>query len=407
MSDPIVHANDARKADEIARQRDLPADAPAAYRMWEDRTSPYSAKMRAFLRYKRIPYRRMRTTVAHYEQEIRRLVGFPIIPVVLAPDDTVLQDSTPMTRWLEARHPEPATLPPDPRLGFVHDLLEDFADEYVIRLSMHCRWGSEQSRETFGRRIARYFTYGMPGVALEAVTQVIRGRQTGFDAYLGIDDAVRPDLDRQVVELLELLDAHLADLGYLLGERPSVADFALAGQLWAHGFRDPHWTTAFERHGPRVCDWLEEIEELGDTQGAIGRTRFGDWLDPAAGLPATLERLLVFVAATWLPWSRASALADAAGEKTARAAIRGVETAYATHPYRAWAWEQMQRALVALGAADRAWVDDVLTRAGLLPDLLADGVLHCDLYDGLTPPVIRDGVGDNRHRRRPRDAGTR
>jgi hypothetical protein len=151
-SDDPVHANDARKAGEIASQRDLTPGAPGASRMWEDRTSPYSAKMRAFLRCKGIAYRRMRTTVVHYEQEIRRLVGFPIIPVILTPDDAVLQDSTPMTRWLEDRHPEPAALPPDPRLRVLHDLLEDFADEYVVRLSMHCRWGTEQSRCAQGRR---------------------------------------------------------------------------------------------------------------------------------------------------------------------------------------------------------------------------------------------------------------
>ena len=61
-------------------------------------------------------------------------------------------------------------------------------------------------------------------------------------------------------------------------------------------------------------------------------------------------------------------------------------------------FEQVQRALLDLPAGARPWADDVLTRAGLLPGLLEE-VVHCDLFDGLTPPVIRDGVGDNRKTR--------
>jgi glutathione S-transferase len=398
MPDDDVPANLARQRAEVAAQRTLPP-GERAYRMWEDRTSPYSAKMRAFLRYKRIPYRRMRTSALDYQREIPALVGFPIIPVILCPDDTVLQDSTPMTRWLEARHPEPATLPPSPRLRALHDLLEDFADEYVIRLSMHWRWGTATSRDVFSRRIGRYFTYGTP-LPREVVTQFVLDRQTGFDAYLGLHPELRDDLDRQTEELLHLLDAHLADVGYLLGDRPSVADLALYGQLWAHGFRDPVATRTFEEHGPRVCDWLEEIEELGDVQGGVGRTVFGGWIDDRGDLPPTLTAILRFAADTWLPWGRGSARAAAAGAPEATATIRGRATTYATHPYRAWALEQVQRAVLSLDPADRAWVDAVLARAGVLPDLFADGVLHSPLYDGLTPPVIVDGIGDDRVRSR-------
>ena len=77
------------------------------------------------------------------------------------------------------------------------------------------------------------------------------------------------------------------------------------------------------------------------------------------------------------------------GAKRTHAVIRGRETPHATHAYRAWAFEQVQRSLLALAPRDRAWADDVLTRTELLPGLLADGVVHSDLYDGLTPPIIR------------------
>ena len=67
----------------------------------------------------------------------------------------MLQDSTPILEWFETQFPEPSTVPADPRVAFVQWLVEDFADEYLPRFSMHYRWGNELSRETLSHRIAR------------------------------------------------------------------------------------------------------------------------------------------------------------------------------------------------------------------------------------------------------------
>ncbi len=365
-------------------------------RMWEDLTSPYSAKVRAFLNYKQIPWRRMRTSFEVYLQRIPELVGIPIIPVILTPDDEVLQDSTPIMTWLEGRHPTPPTIPSDPRLALLHWIVEDTADEYLPRFSMHYRWGNDLNRETLSCRIARRMTWDNHHADHKGLSEMTLSRQSGFDEHIGLNDATRPDLEKQLLELLEILEDHWCNHSYLFGERPSVADFALYGQLWAHLFNDPFPARIMEVNAPLTCHWLEEINELGDLRGEVGRTAFGDWLDLDTGVPDTIERLLAWCSETWLPWARVTAQASIAREKQCQTTIRGIETVITTHHYRAWSFEQVQRHYESLGDSARAWCDEFLHKTKILPGLMDDGILHNGLFDGLTPPIIRDGAADNR-----------
>src|SRR5271155_2864329 len=91
--------------------------------------SPYSRKMRAVLRYRRIPFRWiMRGSSAD--------VGIPpaavaLIPVLVFPGrdgspDTAMIDSTFQIKRLESMYPERSLIPHDPALAFLQELLEDF-----------------------------------------------------------------------------------------------------------------------------------------------------------------------------------------------------------------------------------------------------------------------------------------
>ncbi len=393
---PSIPLNLARQADEIARQRDLPPGCEGHYRMWEDVTSPYSAKVRVYLHYKGIPFRRMRTTFADYLTTLPALVGMPIIPVLLTPDERVMQDSTPILEWFEGQHPEPSAVPEDPALAFVHWLVEDFADEYLPRFAMHYRWGNELNRDTLSHRIARRFSYGDPGGDVGASAGMVLARQSGYDLFLGLDPVTRRDLDEQLLLLLAILEAHFRDWQFLFGDRPSVADFALYGPLFAHLWSDPGSSRLMEVHGPQTCHWMETITSLGDSRGAVGQTLFGEWLRPEPDLPDTLKWLLHFIGTTYVPFGSATARASLAREKTFTVEIRGFPTTCSTHHYRAWALEQVQLRLEGLGGEAKERCRGWLEEAGVLPGLMAGGILHNGLFDGFTPPFVVDGVMDNR-----------
>lgn len=398
----MAETNLERQAREVAEQETL-ADGDTAYRLIEDATSPYSAKVRAYLHFKELRYRRMRATFPLYMRTIAEQVGFPTLPVLWTPEGDVLTDSTPLLRWLEARHPAPRALPEDPRVLFLSELVEDFADEYMPRFSMHYRWGNAISRETLSHRIARRLAYGTPVDPRDLAPGVL-ARQSGFDVHLGLDEATRSDVDAQFGELLGILDALLERQSFLLGERPSPADFAVYGQLWAHSYRDPFSMHLLELHGPRTCTWLDELTDIGDARGAVGRTAFGDHgpFDVAAERLAPLLRM---VASTWVPVGAASAAASVERRKQIELSIRGVPTTMSTNHYRAYAFEEVQRCFDGLDPDARADVSRALSAAGDFRPLLDGPRLHNGLYDGLGPPLVRDGIGDNRVKHRKQKSG--
>jgi hypothetical protein len=80
--------------------------------------SPYSRKLRAVLRYRRIPY----AWIHHGSPEARGLPQprVPLLPHLIFPGtDEAVTDSTPLIRRLESLHPDRAVVPPDPVMAFL------------------------------------------------------------------------------------------------------------------------------------------------------------------------------------------------------------------------------------------------------------------------------------------------
>lgn len=396
----------ARQSAQVAEQ--LTFDGGDRYGLWEDITSPYSAKLRAYLHYRAIPYARLRATMPAWLEHIPKQVGFPILPVMIHPDGRVLQDSTPMIAFLETEEADhPRAAPEDLGLAFVDRLLEDVADEHLPRLIMHTRWGTEAARQTMGRRLARRLTWGVPDTDLDAATAFVVQRQSGFDQPLALGPEHREAANAEIVEVLQLLDAHLARFGYLLGDRPSRCDFAFYGPVWAHWFRDPASAPLVEAHGPNVIAWLDDLTDLGDARGGRDgqvRDRMGDHATLEALWP-TLSPLLRYAAETWLPIGVAFGPVSAARGKRVSVEVRGTTMEMACHHYRAWAFHEVQVDWLGQPEAVRAELTPRLEEVGLLPDLVAHGLHDNGLYAGLTPPVIVDGVGDARVRHRRQKSG--
>lgn len=156
------------------------------YRIWQDYTSPYSHKVMTYMNYKGVPYKRIQTIIDDFVVKIPELVGQSIIPVILTPDDEVMQDSTPMLEWFEKAFGERPAIPEDERLAFIMWLIEEFADEYMPRIHMHTRWGNAQNQNTLSHRIARGFTFSKADVESNHLAPALLERQSSFDHHLGL-----------------------------------------------------------------------------------------------------------------------------------------------------------------------------------------------------------------------------
>jgi glutathione S-transferase len=326
----------------------------APYRIFGLELSPYSVKVRSYFRYKRIPHE---WVVRHMGNmaEFQKHAKLPLIPLVVMPDGSAMQDSTPIIEALEARFPEPSIHPPDPALAFLSALVEEYADEWVNKPMFHYRWWYEPDQDSAADRIARWNLPGAPEEAVAKLGAALKERMVPRLAFVGSNETTKPVIEASFERLVALLEVHLARREFLFGGRPAFADFGLWGQIYNLS-TDPTPGALLRARAPRVMAWIERmLEPRGD-----GR------FEELDALAATLEPLLrEEVAGIFLPWSTANAIALAAGESEFTTDLGGRPFAQQTQKYHA-------RSLAALKeryrrVADRTRLDPVLACTGCLP----------------------------------------
>ena len=259
--------------------------------------SPYSVKVRSYFRYKGIPHEwRQRGEAQDLFAKHARL---PLVPLVVTPEETGIQDSTPIIEAMEERFPERGVHPEGATARFVSALLEEFGDEWGNKWMFHMRWAREVDQLAVSRRFAANAD------DVEAAAKTIRERMVPRTWFVGANETTAPQIEQSLADALPLLDAHLASRPYLFGARPAFGDFGLWGQIYECG-RDPTAGALVAQYA-NVVAWVERMlkpEALGG---------FESW----AALEGTLTPLLRDqVAAMFLPWSNANAqaIADGAAE---------------------------------------------------------------------------------------------
>lgn len=160
-----IGANQQREQNTHHNSQQLKRGEESHFRIWQNEASPFSYKLMSYMNYKGIPFKAIHANLDASMQLIPKLVGQSIVPVVLTPNEEVLQDSTPIIEWFEQRFTDNVVIPDDERLALLMWLLEDFADEYMPRIHMHTRWGNEQNKLTVSHRIARDLCYAKFDIA--------------------------------------------------------------------------------------------------------------------------------------------------------------------------------------------------------------------------------------------------
>ena len=305
--------------------------------------SPYSVKVRSYFRYKGIPHEwRERGQAADLFAKHARL---PLVPLVVTPEDTGIQDSTPIIEAMEEQFPEPGVHPAGAVAGFVSALLEEFGDEWGNKWMFHMRWARKIDQVTVSRRFA---ANARPD-RIDEMAKGIRERMVPRVWFVGSNDVTAPQIEQSFADVLKLLDIHLAPRPYLFGARPAFADFGLWGQIYEAG-RDPT-AGALVKDAPNVVAWIDRMLEPVD---------LGPFEDFAALQPTLVPLLRDQVAALFLPWSVANAQAIAAGEDEFDVTLKGQRWTQKPQKYHA-------RSLGVLKAKYAAVAGD-----GALDALLAD-----------------------------------
>ncbi|MDP1883191.1 MAG: glutathione S-transferase family protein [Bradyrhizobium sp.] len=227
------------------------------YRIIGAEMSPYSVKIRSYFRYKAIPHQWLLRNAAS-QAEYDKYARMPIIPLVITPDGTGIQDSTPIIDAMEKLHPEPSIHPDDTVAGFISALIEEFGDEWGNKWMFHYRWARDVDQRASAGRIARMRGPAASEEKHEAFAAQVRVRMVDRVWFVGSNEMTAPQIENGFVEMLGLLDSHLATRPYLFGGRPAFGDFGLWGQfyeLWT----DPTAGALIEGNTPHVLDWVHRM----------------------------------------------------------------------------------------------------------------------------------------------------
>lgn len=316
-----------------------------AYRLYGALGSPYSQKLRAVLRYRRLPHVWIDGAAT---REALGQVRAPVIPVLQYPDGHYDNDSTPVIYDLEARHAERRVVPDDPGQAFIAHLLEDFADEWLTKAMFGYRWLAEVDQVQMSRWLAFDNLKGGGLERSQGFAEQFRARQVSRMALVGCTAENFPLIEASTRAVLSALEGHVVNRHCLFGTRPSLAEFGVFGQLSQLG-TDPTPQAMMRADYPYTYRWLAHIDDMSGVEGA--------WEPGFAPVVAELVRIAGQV---YVPFLRANEEAAEAGAETFRMEAMGHPYEQGVFKYQLKCLRELRARHAALDGAARAQVDALL-----------------------------------------------
>lgn len=330
------------------------------YRLYGGPGSPYSHKLRAVLRYRRLPHTWLvprggftgaGNLGADGGNSPLQRAGKSVIPVLEYPDGSFKADTTPIMYDLEARHAERSLLPPDPALAFLAHLVEDMADEYLPLPMFYFRW--TEDKVWCARRQMIGWSGAIDDAQLEESANNFLQRQTG---QLGAAAALPRDTVLGIyTRFLDALESQLKRSLFLFGGRPSFAEFGLYGQLTQY-LADPTLSAIMRERALRVFQWIHFIDDLSGHEG--------DWAAPGDCLTDGLQNLLASLAPAYFQMMKSM---------QARTGLSPLDSAPNGPRYRVRCLLALKQELVDLADDQRALIQPLLTAAGCWGALQFEG----------------------------------
>lgn len=243
--------------------------------------SQFSGKARAGLRWKGVAFTETNATPEVYRDIIEPRIGYAVIPVLLTDDGQTVQDSSDILDFIDRAAPGARIHPEGPVQELVSLLIELYADEWLVIPAMHYRW-TYNDAWIVGElgRVAK--PDASPAEQME-IGQVIAKPVRDAAPMIGVNEDTMSGIEAHYEGFLADFSAHLRKLPFLLGERPSLGDFALFGALYGPLYRDPESGEQMRRLAPPVVAWIERM--LAARSGP-------EALLPNDEIPATLHAIL-------------------------------------------------------------------------------------------------------------------
>jgi len=336
-------------------------DGPPRFDVYVMDVSYFSGKLECYLRYKRIPHRRIEVT---WEQMAKnsKYTGLMQVPVVFDRELNIwLRDTTSIIVLFESApdlygiQPNRPIIPSQACDSFLSFLLEEFADEWLWLPALYYRWDFRLDAGNLSRRfmIHDFYRDSTPLNLPEWLAQmVIIDRQHDEYVYQGgvQDEAGRLYVQGIYLSTLMALEAHFTQHPFLLGDHPTLVDFGFAASMFRHFSLDPTPSKIMRLRAPHTYEWVARMWNSGSLKSSIqsGSSPFAEF--------SSTQALNSFV-----PYMVSNAKA-----------LLGQQESFQVGPlkmkpvaFRAWSASKLGARWLALSTEDQILIDNYLHAQGL------------------------------------------
>jgi len=323
--------------------------------------SPYTRKMIAVLRYRRIPYTVLWGSMADGRDDLPQ-PKVRLLPTFYFEGEEGVQavvDSTPIIRRLEGECRGRSVLPEDPALGFINYLIEDFGDEWLTKAMFHYRWYYQDDIKNAGPLLAGWYNPEVPQKVIDTYATEFSKRQIERLWVVGSNDTTAPVIEDSYKRLLKILDALIQDGGYVLGRRPGSGDFALYGQLTQLTLVDPTPARVARETAPRIRAWVERVDDLS------GLLPSEDGFTALEDQTARLRPLLDEIGKVYAPFLIANGEALQKGAEKVECEIDGKPWTQKAFPYQGKCLMWVKEEFAKLSDADQARIHAAVEGTGI------------------------------------------
>ncbi len=267
-------------------------------------------------------------------------------------------DSTPLIRRFENEIEGRATIPDNAVLGFINYLIEDYADEWLTKAMFHYRWYYEADIEMAAAILPRWRGIQKTEAQLQKMSDYIAERQISRLYVVGSNDITAPVIEESYKRFLQIMDEIILRQQFVLGARPSSADFGIYAQLTQLAKFDPTPAAICMKQAPRVHAWTDLVDDLSGHPADTSH-----WMSVDA-VKETLGALLSEIGRVYAPALIANAKALQSGEKQMETTIDGKSWVQPTFPYQAKCLRWINEAYQNLNGSEQSQVDALLKDTG-------------------------------------------
>ena len=220
----------------------------------EGTLSPPCGKVHMALRTKGLAYKVHNVTSP---AQARKFNPRGRVPALLI-DGATIVDSTDIVTELDRRYPDRRLTPESPIDRAHAKLLEDWADEVLYFYLAWLRWGVDENFARMRKLRMSRLPWPLRWIVPPVARRIARSRLHGQGGGVKGVDVVR----RELAECLDTLEELLRGRSYLVGDRLSRADLAVAAVVDQMDEDQLTPETAAEvRRRPGIVAWLDRVHE--------------------------------------------------------------------------------------------------------------------------------------------------